>query len=146
MCGRLLSTPYWGPGPQPRHVPWLGIELATLWLTGPCLIHWATPARVACFFFSWYLKVIFGFMKLVQWYTPTAVCSSSLLLHNRIPTPKLKALRWQQFIIFMNLWLFEAHLLQVLLWGSLKWLQSEGRWSWNVHMASQRRLGPSLSL
>ena len=23
--------PYWGPGLQPRHVPWLGIELATLW-------------------------------------------------------------------------------------------------------------------
>ena len=26
-----LHTPYWGPGPQPRHVPWLGIKLATLW-------------------------------------------------------------------------------------------------------------------
>ena len=21
MCGCLLCTPYWGPGPQPRHVP-----------------------------------------------------------------------------------------------------------------------------
>ena len=21
MCGYLSSTPYWGPGPQPRHVP-----------------------------------------------------------------------------------------------------------------------------
>ena len=21
QCGCLLSTPYWGPGPQPRHVP-----------------------------------------------------------------------------------------------------------------------------
>ena len=21
MCGCLASTPYWGPGPQPRHVP-----------------------------------------------------------------------------------------------------------------------------
>ena len=28
----LLNTPNWGPGPQPRHVPGLGIELATLWL------------------------------------------------------------------------------------------------------------------
>ena len=26
MCGYLSSGPYWGPGPQPRHVPWLGIE------------------------------------------------------------------------------------------------------------------------
>ena len=27
MCGCLSSVPpYWGPGPQPRHVPSLGIE------------------------------------------------------------------------------------------------------------------------
>ena len=34
MCGWLLYTPYWGPSPQPRHVPWLGIELVTLWFAG----------------------------------------------------------------------------------------------------------------
>ena len=28
MCGCLLCTSYQGPGPQPRHVPWLGIKLA----------------------------------------------------------------------------------------------------------------------
>ena len=27
MCGCLLCTPHWGPGPQPRHVLCLGIEL-----------------------------------------------------------------------------------------------------------------------
>ena len=26
MYSCLSHTPYWGPGPQPRHVPWLGIE------------------------------------------------------------------------------------------------------------------------
>ena len=26
MCGCLSSAPYWGPGPQPRPVPWLGID------------------------------------------------------------------------------------------------------------------------
>ena len=31
MCGCLLCFPYWGPGPQPRNVSWLGIEPATLW-------------------------------------------------------------------------------------------------------------------
>ena len=31
MCGYLSCVPHWGPGPQPGHVPWLGIELATLW-------------------------------------------------------------------------------------------------------------------
>ena len=39
------------PGPQPRHVPWLGIKSATLWFTSRCSIHWATPARA--FIFIW---------------------------------------------------------------------------------------------
>ena len=44
MCGCLSQAPYWGPGLQPRHVPWLGIEWATLWFAGQRSIHWATPA------------------------------------------------------------------------------------------------------
>ena len=44
-CGCLSCTPYRGPGQEPRHVPWLGIKPATLWFTGQCSIHWATPAR-----------------------------------------------------------------------------------------------------
>ena len=43
--GCLLHTPNWGPGPQPRHVLWPGIELATLWLEGRCPSHWAVPLR-----------------------------------------------------------------------------------------------------
>ena len=45
MCGCLSSAPYWGPGLQPRHVPWLGLKLVTLWFTGRHSIHRATPAR-----------------------------------------------------------------------------------------------------
>ena len=44
-----LTCPYWGPGPQPRHGPWLGIELATLCFAAGRSIHWATPARVLVF-------------------------------------------------------------------------------------------------
>ena len=44
-CACLLRTSYWGLGPQPRHVPWLGIKPLTLWLAGPNSTHWATPAR-----------------------------------------------------------------------------------------------------
>ena len=51
LCGCLLSAPYWRPGPQPRHVTWLGIELATFWFAGLCSVHWATPARA--FFFNY---------------------------------------------------------------------------------------------
>ena len=45
MCGCLLCALYWGPGPQPRHVPWLGIEPAIFWFKGRHSVHWATPAR-----------------------------------------------------------------------------------------------------
>ena len=41
-----LRWPRWEPGPQPRHVPWLGIQPATLWFTGWHSIQRATPARV----------------------------------------------------------------------------------------------------
>ena len=43
--GNISSAPYWGPGGQPRHVPWLQIKPATVWFTGQDSIHWATPAR-----------------------------------------------------------------------------------------------------
>ena len=33
MCGCLSHAAKWGPGPQPRPVPLLGIEPATLWFT-----------------------------------------------------------------------------------------------------------------
>ena len=45
MGGCLSRVPTWGPGPQPRHVPWLGIEPATLVFTGQQSINWATPVR-----------------------------------------------------------------------------------------------------
>ena len=34
-----------GPGLQPRHVPWPGIEPATFQLAGWRSVHWATPDR-----------------------------------------------------------------------------------------------------
>ena len=34
MCGRLWRAPYWRPGSQLRHVPWLGIELVALCFEG----------------------------------------------------------------------------------------------------------------
>ena len=53
MCGCLWHAPHWGPGPQPRHVPWLEFKSATLWFTGWHSIHWTTPARAKCLIFEW---------------------------------------------------------------------------------------------
>ena len=33
MCSCRSYADHWEPGLQPRHVPWLGIELVTLWFT-----------------------------------------------------------------------------------------------------------------
>ena len=41
------------PGQKPRHVPWLGMEPATLWFTGWHSIHWATPARAQFILNKW---------------------------------------------------------------------------------------------
>ena len=40
VCGCLSCAPYWGPGPQPRHVPPLGMGPAmTTWFAGGHSIH-----------------------------------------------------------------------------------------------------------
>ena len=39
LCGCLSQALGWGPGPQPRHVPRLGNEPATLWFAGQHSIH-----------------------------------------------------------------------------------------------------------
>ena len=41
----LSCSPYWGPGPQPSHAFWLGIEPSTVWFRDQHSIYWATPAR-----------------------------------------------------------------------------------------------------
>ena len=56
MCGCLSCTPCWGPGLQPKQVPWLGIKPETLWFTGPHSVHWATPARSSSIFKNYETK------------------------------------------------------------------------------------------
>ena len=51
-------VPNWGSGLQPRHVPWLGIELATLLFTDRRSIHWATPARAPWLFYNYQFALL----------------------------------------------------------------------------------------
>ena len=75
MCKRYIDwlsfacPPTWGPGPQPRHVPWLGIEPATFQLTGRHSIHWAIPARAhsTIRFYIW--KELWGHLVLSPHFT-----------------------------------------------------------------------------
>ena len=56
MCGCLSHVPYWGLGQQPKHVPWLGIKLATFCFADGPWIHLATLARVNYNFFIYSTK------------------------------------------------------------------------------------------
>ena len=56
----LSCAPHQGPGPQPRHVPWLGIKSVTFWFTGWHSIHWATPARAQLLLSRWSLASVFS--------------------------------------------------------------------------------------
>ena len=72
MCGCLSHASWWGPDPQPRHVPWLGIEPATFGFTGPRSIHWATPARVLLHLLAGN-TFIKKFSPINYWVTPRSV-------------------------------------------------------------------------
>ena len=54
----LSHAPNWGPGLQPRHVPWPGIKLITFQFAGQSSIHWATPARVPFFIIFFILLIL----------------------------------------------------------------------------------------
>ena len=76
MCGCLSCALHWGPGPQPRHVPWLGIEPLTFGFSGRCSIHWATPARAQLT--SFYVLALYcDFAEYICWiYLLVLVCKN----------------------------------------------------------------------
>ena len=69
-----LGALSWGPGLQPRHVPLLGIDLATLWFIGLNSIYWATPARAL--FHLWFY--LFGSSLFFYWYIWLKACQLCL--------------------------------------------------------------------
>ena len=87
MCSYHSHAPYWGPGLQPRHVPWLGIEPATPWFAGWSFIHWATPARRTDPFLKGYQKVTIFYSKELlaknnvwKWYLAFVILPNFVLL------------------------------------------------------------------
>ena len=59
--GCLSHAHNWGPGPQPRHVPWLGIELATFWFTESALNQSTEPHQPRqSIMFTLFFSIILG--------------------------------------------------------------------------------------
>ena len=62
----LQNAPNWGPSPQPRNVPWLGIEPATVWFAGQHSIHWATSAIASEFILFYFLLLLPEYVTTLQ--------------------------------------------------------------------------------
>ena len=69
MCGCLSRGPYWGPVPQPRHVPWLGIKPVTrFWFTQPMLSPLSHTSQGNSVYFIYFLHAMF-FSYLVSFFS-----------------------------------------------------------------------------
>ena len=138
MCGYFWHIPNWGPGPQPRHVPWLGIELAPLWFAGQhpsytTCTHWATPARVKVYIFctskgSWQIYVSGKFCG-QSYFTCTRYSQFFLSLDLHIFHRSLSYCPQGSWLCFLICWrkLGVAWALRISAFPSL-WLV--GEWIW----------------
>ena len=110
-----LTCPHQGPGPQPRHVPWLEIKPMTLWFTGQHSTHWTTLARASF--------CIFGFLYFscsVIWYCFQYCRELTLLsvaLLNKVTSPLFApwshpCMTWTETMPFtwFKAWLWELHM------------------------------------
>ena len=104
MCCCFSNAPNWGPDPQPRHVPWLGIEPITLWFIDWHSMHWATPARlIGCFFKKIFLVDIITDIP----YSPPVPLFTKPLL----PTPGLYHIVVCVHGLCIHYWLFLVYAL-----------------------------------
>ena len=62
LCGCLSHSPYWGPGPKPRHVPWSGNRTRDPLVHRPVLnpLSYTSQGWILCFVFSHKLHEIFN--------------------------------------------------------------------------------------
>ena len=79
----LCTLPNGGLNPWPRHVPWSGIEPATLWSVIHHTTNWATLGRASYKFFDhWYSYYLYSFCLVL------CPCSGSQIkTHQWLPSP-----------------------------------------------------------
>ena len=81
MCSCFSCTPHWGPGLQPRRVPWLGIEPETLWVTA---CDKSTELHQPGF-------ILTIFKCTAQWHEAHSPCSATITI-----------IRLQNFLVSLN--------------------------------------------
>ena len=87
ICGCLSRGLHWAPGPQPRHVSWLGIEPATLWFTAcPQSTELHQPGLSALFTENkdwWITFDLFGVLSFYYWNWSCKLVLSTWLGHTK---------------------------------------------------------------
>ena len=99
-------------------MPWLGMELATLWFTGPCSIHWATPARAVANFIVLFIQDCSYSFFYLPFYCRKIKKNKKLLSHNALPkvviwhcsgqwgaSKSLQHILEQVFVFLIQMWL-----------------------------------------
>ena len=128
MCACLLSTPYWGPSPQPRHVPWLGIQPSNPLVLRPALsplshtsqgcgfnsgfsvlFHCSICLSYASTILSWLLLLCSKFWSMSL---PTFSSFSSLFQLFWAPCFSMSILKWSISAKTVN-WDFDRNLLNL---------------------------------
>ena len=94
--GCLSHTPNQGPGPQPQHVLWLGIEWATFQFTGWHSTHWVITARAQTF--SW-LNVLQAAVSLITYWSCRKVDFDNFA---------------SVYVAFMEEWIYKGHQCAIL--------------------------------
>ena len=92
MCGCLSCVPHQEPGPQPRHVAWLGIKPATWRFPGRCSIHGQKTKTI-------------NMMRGTLWQSPHLPFSASLHHHLQLPLQ----LQWTSLTFSYVPWCFWWH-------------------------------------
>ena len=100
QIGCLSHTRNWGPGPQPRHVPWLGTELTTFQFTDQHSIHYTNQG---------YLHSLNAYKRVVSKLTYLYIKRNLELLHDQYACVKNRLGWYHEFLQNFQLLYQAAH-------------------------------------
>ena len=124
VCGCLLHARYWGPGLQPKHVPWLGNKPTTLWFAGQHSIHSATPASAGAILSGscslWQVPFLVLCLCFSPWEFSLALCEAVTEARD-LTFPRATPCLWEIEVREYILLLFHPLELYFLPWKEDKW-------------------------
>ena len=108
-----------------QDVPWLGIDLATLWFAGQHSIHWTSPARVITHWLYGHLVMFMrGTTIMGQWYSGMCIVIIAQVItklcHCVFPLLTFRIRNWVVHTIFLSLYLAVIDIKEIWMWHQKK--------------------------